>query len=104
MPKKKPKVFVVNNSAHDFSDAKNYGKLVFLSEGSMNKYSANNMHRKFIEKLRDSKSNDYIVPCALSTMNLVACSTFAAMHGRLNLLLFKRGIYVERTLIFKEGL
>lgn len=93
------KVFIVNKSAHDFSEAKYYGDITFLSEGSMNRYATNNMHRKFYDALKDSSSDDYIVPCSLNVMNSIACAIFAKMHGRLNLLLFKNGKYIERNLI-----
>lgn len=100
-----PKVFVVSNSAHDFSEAKKFGKLSYLSEGAMNRYHCNNMHRQFIEVLKSSNPDDYILPCGLSIMNSIACATFATLHGRLNLLLFRKGRYVERNIIFnnKEG-
>ena len=93
------KVYVVNKSAHDFSDAQNYGEITFLSEGSINRYATNNIHRQFNELLSNSNSDDYIVPCSLNVMNSIACAIFAAKHGRLNLLLFKDGKYIERNLI-----
>ena len=93
------KVFIVNNSAHDFSPAKEYGELKFLSEGPMDRYSPNNMHRTFSYGLKDSDSNDYIVPCSLNIMNVVACAIFAKKHGSLNLLLYRNGVYLERNLI-----
>ena len=90
-------VYIVNKSNHDFSAARNYGKLVFLSEGPMNRYSTNNMLRVFAEKMSDSKKDDYIVPCSLNVMNSIACALFAYKHGKLNLLLFKEGSYIERN-------
>ena len=94
------KVFIVNKSAHNFSEAEHYGKVVFLSEGPMNRYATNNMHRKFTEILKDSSKEDYIVPCSLNVMNAIGCSIFVHMHGTLNLLLFKNGSYIERNLVF----
>ncbi len=91
------KVFIVNKSNHDFSAAKNFGDLVFLSEGPMNRYSTNNMLRVFAEKMKDSNEVDYIVPCSLNVMNSIACALFARKHGKLNLLLFKEGSYIERN-------
>ena len=91
------KVYVVNKSAHDFQPAEKYGKVIYLSEGSMNRYATNSMIRHFKEMLEGSESNDYIVPCSLNVMNSIACAIFAHKHGRLNLLLFKDGIYVERN-------
>ena len=89
--------YIVNKSNHDFSAARNYGKLIFLSEGPMNRYSTNNMLRVFTDKMSDSKKEDYIVPCSLNVMNSIACALFAHKHGKLNLLLFKEGSYIERN-------
>lgn len=91
------KVFIVNKSSHDFEAAKAYGEIVFLSEGSMNRYATNSMTRQFKEFMKDSSAEDFIVPCSLNVMNSVACAIFAHKHGRLNLLLFKDGIYVVRN-------
>ena len=93
----KAKVFVVNKSSHNFSSAEQYGELIFLSEGPMNRYSTNNMIREFTEAMKDSSPNDYIVPCSLNIMNVIASAIFAHKHGTLNLLLFRRGEYIERN-------
>ena len=94
------KVFIVNKSAHDFSVAKEYGEVVFLSEGPMNRYSTNNMHRLFSSVMEGSNAEDYIVPCSLNVMNSLACALFAVKHRKLNLLLFKEGKYLERNIVF----
>lgn len=93
------KVFIVNKSSHDFTPAEKFGELIFLSEGTMSRYATNNMHRRFSELMKDSSSNDYIVQCSLSVMNSIASAIFAHKHGKLNLLLFKDGDYIERNLI-----
>jgi len=90
-------VYIVNKSAHDFTSASKYGNIVFLSEGSMNRYSTNSMVRTFKQMMEDSAPEDYIVPCSLNVMNSIACAIFAHKHGRLNLLLFKDGKYIERN-------
>ncbi|OQB07995.1 MAG: hypothetical protein BWY21_01491 [Parcubacteria group bacterium ADurb.Bin216] len=90
-------VYVVNKSSHDFSAAEEFGKIIFLSEGSMNRYSTNSMIRQFSEAMSQSKEDDYIVPCSLNVMNSIACAIFAHKHGSLNLLLFKDGTYIERN-------
>lgn len=94
------KVYIVNKSNHDFSAAMDYGELVFLSEGPVNRYSTNNMLRTFTEKMKDSSGKDYIVPCSLNIMNSIACALFTHKHGKLNLLLFKEGFYIERNHVF----
>jgi len=90
-------VYIVNKSSHDFKEAEKYGKVVFLSEGSMNRYATNSMVRQFEEAMKLSKGDDYIVPCSLNVMNSIACAIFAHKHSSLNLLLFKDGIYIERN-------
>jgi hypothetical protein len=97
--KPRRKVFIVNKSAHDFSPAEKFGDLIFLSEGPMNRYEVNSMHRTFSHLMRGSDSHDYIVPCSLNVMNSIACAIFAKMHGKLNLLLYKDGGYIERNLV-----
>lgn len=93
-------VFIVNKSGHDFNAAEKYGDIVFLSEGPMNRYAVNHMHRLFTEKMKDSEETDYIVPCSLNVMNSIASSVFTFKHGTLNLLLFRDGMYIERNLKF----
>ena len=97
MTDQRHKVFIVNKSSHDFGPAQKYGEVIFLSEGSMNRYATNSMFRLFKEKLEGSTEGDYIVPCSLNVMNSIACAIFARKHNRLNLLLFKDGIYIERN-------
>jgi len=97
-----PKVYIVNRSAHDFSAADKYGDAIFLSEGPMNRYSVNNMMRQFTDRMKDSHEEDYLVPCSLNVMNSVASSILAFKHGKLNLLLFKEGNYVERNIVFER--
>lgn len=90
-------VYIVNKSAHDFSAAEEYGEVKFLSEGSMNRYATNSMIRQFTDIMEESEEHDYIVPCSLNVMNSIACAIFAYKHGKLNLLLYKNGKYIERN-------
>ena len=52
------KVYVVNKGGHDFSSAESYGELVYLSEGSLNRYAVTNMYRQFSDILKESDSED----------------------------------------------
>lgn len=94
-----PKVYIVSKSAHDFSDAERYGTLIPLSSGPMNRYNVNNIHRQFEDIMKESSEDDYVLICGLSIMSSLACSIMTAKHGKLNILLFRRGKYVERNLI-----
>lgn len=95
------KVYVISKSSHDYSEAEKYGELVFLSEGRMNRFCTNNIVRQFEEAMRDCKSGDFILQTGLTVMNMIAAAIFVAKHGRLNLLIYDHGKYVERTLLFE---
>lgn len=95
------KVYVPNNSAHDFSQAEKHGELVFITEGRINRFDVNDMYRVVVEELEDSTKNDYIMVTGLTQINGVLMSVFAYKHGRLNLLIYdvKEEDYVIRKLV-----
>lgn len=95
-----PKVFITNKGAHDFSDAEQYGELVFCTEGPVGKYNTSQMVREFKEAFKDSTQDDYILLTSLTTLCSIACSVFVQKHGRLNLLIFKDDRYVSRRVVF----
>lgn len=100
------KVFIVNRSVHDFSAATTFGDLIYMSEGSINRFNTSGIYRKFYPILKDSHKEDYILITGLTIMNLVAAFIFAMKHKRLNLLLFRtykdKKEYLERILIGDE--
>ena len=98
-----PKIYVVNKGGHDYSDAKRFGELHFLSEGPISKYAVSKIYREFAMILRESTNLDYILLTGLTVMACIACACFSFLHGgKLNLLLFKNGRYVERKLMLAE--
>ena len=118
MPKKK-KVFIVNKSYHDYSEAEKFGELVFMSEGSINRYSASKIFRIFEPFIKESKKTDYVLLTSMTIMCSIICGMFGAKHGRLNLLLHKpsrivadpeeekysileKETYLERVIVFER--
>ncbi len=95
-----PTVYIVNRSYHDFDAVIPFGTPKFLSTGIMNRYGTNFMARQFEEVMEGSSQDDYLVPCSLNVMNMIAAAIFVHKHGRLNLLLYKKGTYIERNLVF----
>lgn len=95
------KVYIPNNSGHDFSDAKRFGELTFITEGMINRFNINSMYRIVVEALKDSSPDDYIMVGGLTHINVVLTSVFTFMHGRLNLLLYdvKDEEYVVRKIV-----
>lgn len=102
MPTNSKTVYIINRSGHDFSDAERFGKLVFLSSGTMPRFGVTNMYRQFVDHLKDSKPEDYLLVTGLTIMNVVAAAIFGYLHGRINLLLFKDNGYKVRKIILSE--
>lgn len=102
-PESVTKVFIVNRSCHNFAPAKRFGTLVFLTTGLINRYAVSEIYREFEKALADSNPNDYILVSGMNTMIAVICGLFAAKHQRLNLLLYKNGRYLERTVMLGES-
>ena len=86
-----PQVFAVSNGGHDFSTAEQFGPVTFLSIGAINKFQVCEMAREFSAILAFSSREDYLIPNGPTTMSCIACSIMAVLHGRLNLLLWKKG-------------
>lgn len=95
------KVYIPNNSGHDFSDAEKYGDLVFITQGMIDRFKINTMFRATVEALNDSKPTDYIMVTGLTQINVIIASVFTQMHGRLNLLIYdvKKERYIPRKIV-----
>lgn len=97
-----PRVYIINRAGHDFSAAEKYGELSYLSEGEQNRFAVGGMYRKFAELIEFSHEDDYLLITSLTVMSTIAASMMGYKHGRLNLLLFKNGKYIERKLLLSE--
>jgi len=102
-----PTVYIVNDSGHNFDAAKKWGELEILNTGDVNKFKVSEMFRK-LHRLGQSAPDDYILMSGPVTMMAVATGYFAAMHGKLNLLLYRdnggQDSYVVRRLDFTRVL
>lgn len=99
-----PRVYIANKSGHDFSAAAKYGELVFLSEGRMSKFATNNMYRLFVEQMRGSSDNDWLLVTGLTVMNNIATAILAFKHGQINMLIYdeERNDYRKRVIKLTE--
>lgn len=95
-------VYVLNKGAHDYSDAERFGKIIFCTDGSMDRYDTNQMYRELSEAMEMSMSDDYILLTSLTSLCSVACAIFAAKHKRLNLLIHKDTGYVARSVVLNN--
>lgn len=94
------KVYITNRGPHDYSDAENYGELVFCTDGLVDKMDLAQMHREVSAAMLDSDPEDHILLTSLTSLCSVACSIFVFKHGQLHVLIHKGDSYVERSLYF----
>jgi len=90
------KVYIVNKGAHNYEDAQRFGELVFCTEGLVDAYDTSEMYRLFAQQFEAADESDFILMTSLNILCSVACATFGRKFGKLNLLLFKNGAYIER--------
>lgn len=98
------KVYVVNKSCHDFTSAEDFGDVVFMTEGALDRFNTSKMFRAFKPFIERSDPSDYILLTGMTVMNSIACAMFAKKHGKLNLLIYKdrrggKGLYLEKIMV-----
>lgn len=97
-------VFVVNKSCHDFTPARSFGKLYFISEGSIGKFNTAVMFRAAQRAVEKATAQDFILITGQSIMCSIVCGLFAKRFGRLNLLLYcgSENSYKLRRVVIDE--
>lgn len=102
------KIYLPNKGAHDYTPAQKFGTLTTLTEGPLRLTEVGYLSRVMKETLSASQPDDYILLCGPTLANVIACSIFVQLHGRINLLIFRSGTkgprYYERTLMLDEFL
>ena len=98
-----PTVFVPNRSTHDYTDAWDYGNLVFCTEGMLNRLDLQTMYHDLLPTVGESEPDDIILLSSLTSLCAVACAMFASRWGHLNVLVYEDGEYHYRHIEFPEG-
>lgn len=96
----KQKVFVVNFSEQDLTDAERFGEIVFLTEGrSINIFNVEGILSDVRPKLADAKIDDYLLLCGSPVLNAIFATLMMFKFGSLNMLIFdaKTRTYTART-------
>ena len=92
------KVYVTNKGGHSYEAAEKYGEIIYITEGTLNRFATNTLYRAFIDGMKDSQPDDYILITSMSIVNAIGAAVFARKHGCLNLLLYRSGEYVLREI------
>lgn len=97
-----PKVFIVSDGGHDYSDAKRFGELVFCTESVIRKDDIAQMYREIRQCMETAKAGDFLLVSSLASMCSVAAAILAFQFGEVHFLLYKDGQYVQRDLILED--
>ena len=96
------KVFISNQSGHDFSPSEKYGRPVYVTKGLINRFSVNYMARAWALSLKDSKKSDFILITSLTILTCIGCAIFGYLHKSINILIYRNGKYISRTIDFRN--
>lgn len=92
------KVFVTNRGGHSYEAAERFGEIVYITEGTLNRFATATIYRAFVDGMKDSQPEDYILITSMSIVNAIGAAVFARKHGRLNLLLYRQEEYILREI------
>ncbi len=95
-----PLVFIPHRANHDYTDAKSFGELVFLTEGEQNRFKLNQLYTELGKKMLNARPDDYLMITGPTTVNIVASTLLVNRFGRVNFLIFDGflGRYVSRPI------
>ena len=97
-----PKVYVLNNGGHDYSDAERFGQVVFCSDHVIRKDDTALMYRVLNEALANAEPHDYILVSSLTSLCMIAAAIMAEMFGEIHMLIYSNGRYVSRDVILGD--
>ena len=90
------RVYVPNDWQHTATDAEVFGELIYLTRGPIRRNAIRANFAAVDKGLEGSKKTDWLVVGSLSVLTALCAASFAAKHGRLNLLLWDQGRYVPQ--------
>lgn len=96
------RVYVLNDGGHDYSDAEQFGKIVFCTRGSLARWDISQMFRELEVAMLDAEPGDFILVSSLASLVGVAAAMMGSRFGEVHFLIFKDGGYVQRDLMLEN--
>jgi hypothetical protein len=93
------KVFVLNDTGHDYSDADRFGQVIVCTDTSVDRWDISKMYVRLRDALKDADADDYIMISSLTSLCSVASAIMAERFGEVHFLLFRDGKYIARDLV-----
>jgi hypothetical protein len=93
-------VWIPNKGFHNYDDAQRFGRLIYLTHGSVNRFNTGGMLRQFVEKMSNSTKEDWILMGGLQQLCVLATAIQTMKFGQAKILLYdaKKGKYLPREL------
>jgi len=83
------KIYVVNDSGHDFTAARSYdGEMIVLTTGKVNIFATDRIKNEMEEKMSDAESGDLILLSGNAILNVLASLAFLSKTGEISFLIF----------------
>lgn len=94
------KVYVVNNTNHDYSKAEQYGKLVYVTKGKLPIFKTNTVRAMLEKGLAEFTKDDYLLLSGPAIVNIMAATILYNKFDTVKFLVFdaKQQNYVVRHL------
>ena len=92
------KVYVVNNTNHDYSKAEQYGELVYVTKGKLPIFKTNTVRAMLEKGLVKFSKDDYLLISGPAIVNIMAATILYSKFDTVRFLIFdaKQQNYVVR--------
>jgi len=94
-----PRVFVANFAGHDYTKAKKYGEVVFVTKGFISFQGLDRLKFQIAERLLDSRPEDWLALSGTNIINVLAGILWYQRHGVVKILNFDKTSQTYRELI-----
>ena len=95
----RPTVWIPNKGALDYSSAEEFGDIVYLTEGYIDRFQTGMLYRTLAVQLDQAKKNDYWMITSFTVINAIGTAILSRKFGIINFLLWKEHAYIERQLV-----
>lgn len=101
-----PKVYITNTAGHDFTQAKKFGEIVWITRGFVSFQSLDRLKYKIIDQIKDSTPDDYLLISGTLLVSIVAAIAWYEMHQKVCILVHSRndGDDYRKFVITKENI
>lgn len=95
-------VWIVNYAGHDYSPAKSFGELEFITRGYVSRGSVDRFNSIVAESIAQTHPDDWLLPSGLMPLNVLAGTFWFVKHGELRLLIHDQKEDDYRPLVLSE--